>query len=240
MDPIEDIEDALRIDYPTSTHLKVEECRRLTGPGLLWDHPGAVVQVASDMDADKIAVAWANHARQVLDAVGWGDEHLTARAFEGGINLTLSAPMDQLYSAVFVAETAWHFCASDLLGRQSGDFAAMIADLTAVMAREANPPLIALLNEGARRGVDVLCDDDEVSIGHGIGSQTWPVAALPAPDKVGWDRLHNVPVALITGTNGKTTTTRLLAAIGKAAGRVSGLTSTDFVRVGDDVLDRGD
>lgn len=31
-----------------------------------------------------------------------------------------------------------------------------------------------------------------------------------------------------------------LAAIGRAAGKVSGLTSTDFVRVGDDVLDRGD
>ncbi len=240
MDPVEDIEDALRIDYPTSARLKVEDCRRLTGPGLLWDHPGAVVQVASDMDPDQIGAAWGNHARQVLDAVGWGDQHLTTRAFEGGINLALSAPMDQLYSAVFVAETAWHFCASDLLGRQSGDFAAMITDLTAVMAREANPALIALLTEGARRGTEVLCDDDEVSAGHGVGSQTWAVGALPTPDNVEWDRLHNVPVALITGTNGKTTTTRLLAAIGKAAGKVSGLTSTDFVRVGDDVLDRGD
>lgn len=240
MDPIEDIEDALRIDYPTSAQLRVEDCRRLTGPGLLWDRPGAVVQVACDMDADVIAAAWANHARQVLDAVGWGDERLNVRAFDGGINLALSAPMDQLYSAVFVAETAWHFCACDLLGQNPGNFAAMISELTAVMAREANPPLIALLNEGARRGVEVLCDDDEVSVGHGVGAQTWPVGALPAPDKVDWNQLHNIPLALITGTNGKTTTTRLLAAIGKAAGLVSGLTSTDFVRVGDEVLDRGD
>jgi UDP-N-acetylmuramyl tripeptide synthase len=240
MDPIEDIEDALRIGAPSSAHLKVEDCRRLTGPGLLWDRPGAVVQITSDMDPDDIAAAWTTQARRVLAAVGWGDEHLTARAFDGGINLALSAPMDQLYSAVFVAETAWHLSACALLGKQPDDFTAMIADLTAVMAREANPPLIALLNEGARRGVDVLCDDDEVSVGHGVGSQTWPVGVLPAPDNVDWDRLHNAPVALITGTNGKTTTTRLLAAIGKAAGKVSGLTSTDFVRVGDDVLDRGD
>ncbi|MEP4766575.1 MAG: Mur ligase family protein, partial [Roseibium sp.] len=43
-----------------------------------------------------------------------------------------------------------------------------------------------------------------------------------------------------TGTNGKTTTTRLLEAIARASGKVAGLTSTEFVRVGDDILDRGD
>jgi UDP-N-acetylmuramyl tripeptide synthase len=57
---------------------------------------------------------------------------------------------------------------------------------------------------------------------------------------VDWGSIHDVPVALITGTNGKSTSVRLLDAIARAAGHVSGVTSTDFVRVGDDVLDRGD
>ena len=52
--------------------------------------------------------------------------------------------------------------------------------------------------------------------------------------------MHDIPVALITGTNGKTTTTRLLDAIVRKSGKVAGLTSTEFVRVGDDILDRGD
>lgn len=55
-----------------------------------------------------------------------------------------------------------------------------------------------------------------------------------------WSSLHNIPVAFITGTNGKTTTTRLLEAIARASGKVAGLTSTEFVRVGNDILDRGD
>ena len=38
----------------------------------------------------------------------------------------------------------------------------------------------------------------------------------------------------------KSTSVRLLDAIAKAAGQISGVTSTDFVRVGDDVLDKGD
>ena len=48
------------------------------------------------------------------------------------------------------------------------------------------------------------------------------------------------PVALVTGTNGKSTTVRLLAAMVGAAGQVAGLSSSDWVRVGDDILDRGD
>jgi len=241
MDPIEDIEDALAIQFPPSDLLRLEDSRRLTGPGLLWDHPGAVIQIEfDDFDTNHIIAAWSKQARLVLGAVGWSDQALTHRAFDGGINLAISAPMDQLYSAVFVAETAWHFCACELLSVPPGDFAAMIADLKSVMAREQNPALIALLQEGKNRGLDVLCDDDDLSIGHGFTSRTWPVTALPKPEDVNWPTLGNIPLALITGTNGKTTTTRLLAAIGRAGGKISGLTSTDFVRVGSDVLDRGD
>ncbi len=241
MDPIDSIEDALTIDIPQADHLSLEDSRRLTGPGLLWDHPGAIVQIAyHDIPADRIAQKWHHHARRVLDAIGWQNEQIIERGFDGGHNLALSAPVDQLYSAIFAAETAWHFAASEILGKKPGNFDAMIADLTAVMAQEAHPALRALLQAGQMRGLDVLIDDDEVSIGHGTGSQTWLVSDLPAPGDVRWNRLHNAPVALITGTNGKTTTTRLCAAIARAAGMVSGLTSTDFVRVGDDVLDRGD
>ena len=49
-----------------------------------------------------------------------------------------------------------------------------------------------------------------------------------------------MPVILVTGTNGKSTTVRLLAAIARAAGKVAGLSSSDWVRVGDEILDRGD
>jgi UDP-N-acetylmuramate-alanine ligase len=53
-----------------------------------------------------------------------------------------------------------------------------------------------------------------------------------------------VPVALVTGSNGKTTTTRLAAAMLRAAGHAVGTSSTDGVRVAgadvDAVLDEGD
>ncbi|WP_281973122.1 Mur ligase family protein [Ruegeria faecimaris] len=241
MDRIEELETALTIESATVDHIQVDDARRLTGPGLLWNRPGAVMDVFfTDIDATQITDLWEKHARRVLDALGWQGQGLIHRTFTGGVNLAISAPMDQLYSGIFAAQTAWHFCAAELLASEPGDFDQMVADVKGVMEMEANPALIALIAAAEAHGVDILCDDDEVSIGHGTGSQTWPVDGLPTPGEVDWSALHDIPVAFITGTNGKTTTTRLLEAIARASGKVAGLTSTEFVRVGDDILDRGD
>ena len=235
------VEDALTIPIPASELLVLEDARRLTGPGMLWDYPGAVLDISfSTFDPQQIISTWDSQARRVMDAIGWGGEQTISRRYSGGMNLAISAPMDQLYSAIFVAQTAWHFTAAKILDQPFGIFETMIGSLKTVMAREANPELIALIHAADMHRIDILCDDDEISLGHGKGSKTWPVDNLPAPKMIDWDALYNIPVALITGTNGKTTTTRLCAAIAKAAGETAGLTSTDFVRVGDEILDHGD
>jgi cyanophycin synthetase len=235
------IEEALSIPIPVSDRLVLDDARRLTGPGLMWDRPGAVLDVFADGIANERIIAhWRPAVRRVLNAIGWAQEHFIERPFEGGVSLAISAPADQLYSAVYAAQTAWHFCASELLDREPGDFVVMIAALKSVMAREANPALIALLDAARARGLDALVDDDFLSVGHGKTSLVWPVMELPDPGAVDWAGVANLPLALITGTNGKTTTTRLCCAIARAAGKVAGLTSTEMVRVGDDILDRGD
>lgn len=241
LDPVEQLEHLLASHAAEVDRIQVEAARRLTGPGLLWEFPGAVIDVsAADPDADRLAELWNRRAREVLDAVGWTDERLICRRFQGGINLAISAPMDQLHSAVLAAQVAWHRCACDLLGLAALPFDALIGDLKLCMAQEANPALCALITAATSRGVDILSDDDDVSLGQGAGSQTWSVQNVPAPQDVEWANLHDIPVAMITGTNGKTTTTRLCAAIARAADKIAGLTTTDVVQVGDDILDRGD
>lgn len=49
-----------------------------------------------------------------------------------------------------------------------------------------------------------------------------------------------IPVVAVTGTNGKTTTTRLVAHMSRAAGNVTGWSSTDGVYVDGEVLEEGD
>jgi cyanophycin synthetase len=238
---VEELEEALEIPLPESNKLRLEDSRRLTGPGLLWDKPGAIAEVeVHDFNLDEVAQLWSQQARKILDAADWQTQAIIARPHEDGLNLAVSAPMDQLYSAIFVVQAAWHYCACELLNETPIPFAQMMSDLRAVMTSELNPELIALQIAAAEHGVDFISDDDELSMGHGCGSQTWSVNALPAPNQVNWSALHNVPVAMITGTNGKSTCVRLASAVAKAAGKIAGVTSTDFVRVGEDILDDGD
>jgi cyanophycin synthetase len=238
---VEDISDALEVAIAASDTLSTGDCRRLTGPGLMLDSPGATLEASySGFAPARVEALWHHHARRVLEAIGWGGETTAARHYAAGIAVAISAPVDQLYSATFVVQAAWSFVAADLLWQPRSDFAAMTADLVDVMAREADPPLRALSDAATGRELEVLADDEWVTLGHGAASQSWPADQLPASDAIGWAALGNLPLGLITGTNGKTTTTRLAMAMARAAGKAAGLTSTDMVRLGDEVIERGD
>jgi cyanophycin synthetase len=242
---MDELIDALekRLDTALSAdpHLILEDARRITGPGMLWAYPGAVLDILyRDFAPEKIIALWEHYARQVLHAVDWPNQQVTTRKFDGGLNLTISAPMDQLYSATLIAQAIWHFVAAELLEQAAINFDELLRDIRNIMQLEANPRLLALLAAAETHGIDALCDDEIVSLGHGTGSVCFPVEDLPLPDEVNWQDLHDIPVGLITGTNGKTTTTRLCFAIAQAAGKKAGLTSTDFVRIGDEILDHGD
>lgn len=238
---IEHVENYLDIPQPESDLIWLDDSRRITGPGMIWDKRGALVDVHLDgVSGAQVIAVWEGQIRRVLDALGWQASQATSRMFENGVTLIISAPADMLYSAVFVVETSLHLTAHEILGSQPDDFARMIANLKEVIGLEQNPALIRLQRAADARKIDILSDDDFVSLGHGTGSHVWGVNEIPDVEDIPWDILHNVPVALITGTNGKSTSVRLATAIAEAAGLTSGSTSTDFVKLGDEVLDYGD
>jgi UDP-N-acetylmuramyl tripeptide synthase len=217
------------------------DSRRLTGPNLLLDRPGAVIEVSlSPEEAPRAVMAWTTQVRRMLDAVGWGDEEIAVRLFPGGASLAISAPIDGLYAATDLADWAW-FAAEDVIaGRREPDVSKAKELIRAEIAREANPALVALRDAAADRGIAFLADDRLASVGLGAGSRCWPVEALPRPEEIDWGGIHDVPVLLVTGTNGKTTTVRLLAAMVDAAERMAGVTSTDRIEVGGEVIEPGD
>ncbi|HEV2855280.1 MAG TPA: Mur ligase family protein [Thermoanaerobaculia bacterium] len=214
------------------------DSRRLTGPNLLLDRPGAVLEVSlSAEEAESAVAAWQTQARRILDAVGWTQEVTAARLFPGGASLAVSAPIDGLYAATEVNEWAWAAAETQF---DPAVFEQAVERLRAEIAREANPALIALRVAAAARGVSFLFDHRRASVGLGTGSLTWPVDELPNPQEIDWTAVHDIPVLLVTGTNGKTTTVRLLASMITAAGRAVGVTSTDRVEVDGEVVERGD
>ena len=224
--------------------MRVLDSRRLTGPSLLLDAPGAILEVALDgADPQPAIAAWKRALAPLLAALGWGDAKVAARAHAAGLSLAFSAPADVLYAATEVNEAAWRAAARALeaAGGRGTPGEDPLPELRAAVERERKPWLDALAREAQARRVTLLADDKRVSVGLGSGSRAWPAEETPELlGRIPWGDVSDVPTALVTGTNGKTTTVRLLAAIARAQGLVAGATSTDHVTVGEDVVAEGD
>lgn len=217
------------------------EARRLTGPNVLWDKESAILDVSCSVaEADRLIPYCENQVRLMLDAVGWQDESITHARLAGGISIAFSAPIDALYGASEIAEWAWACCDAEFNGAPAPDFATTVTEITNAIAAEINPPLLALEQAAITKNVSFLWDDDEVSVGLGSGSETWPFRELPAPDEVDWSSKHDIPVGIVTGTNGKTTTVRIVKHILQSAGKNVGLSCTDWISVNDRIIDRDD
>ena len=218
------------------------DARRLTGPSLLWNRAGSILDVrCTEAEARKLAPVWENHVRQMLEAVGWQDEETCHWPLSGGISLAFSAPIDVLYAASAINEWAWACCNEQLNGGEPAeDFESAAERLKGEITEEANPALLTLQAAAEQHNVSFLWDDDEVSIGLGEGSETWPFRELPDPESLDWSKYHDVPAGLVTGTNGKTTTVRLAKHILRYCERNVGLSSTDWIAVNEEIIDRGD
>ncbi|MGK2897063.1 MAG: Mur ligase family protein, partial [Burkholderiaceae bacterium] len=220
--------------------LELTDSRRLTGANLHWDRPSAIIDVAIEGLTEPVLGAWRAAAERWLDAVGYADEETCSRVFEGGASLLISAPIDALYAMCELNEAAWasalHACGQG----EAPDPDEVVPRLTHLFDEERNSRLLDLQAAAREYGAPFLWDDDLVSIGYGHSARCWAPGDLPAPDAVDWKSVASIPVALVTGTNGKSTTVRMAAAIIAAAGFRAGLTSTDFIRAGDRLIDSGD
>jgi UDP-N-acetylmuramyl tripeptide synthase len=222
-----------------------DDSRRLTGANRYFDSPAVTLTplgpYADDPRAHRL---WAAHVRGMAAQLAWPDPEPRVIARGGTTLLVFRAPADLLFTATEVNEWAWESAASSL-GETGFDLAQDLgADAAAIfaarVATEQRPELEALRIAAVAHDVLWIEDDATISLGAGEGSRCYPRAELPAPSEVPWAQVHDVPTVLVTGSNGKTTTSRLVAAMTTAAGFVAGLCCTEGVFIGGDVFLRGD
>jgi len=208
---------------------------------------------------------WRSRAERARAHLKWYMPGVVARAHAGGASLALAAPPDQLLVATEVNE--WALCAT-LLARdperfrfleaalaaaaleQAADPAAVIAPvleersalerLRRLATREARVELMALLGEAGARRLPHVLDDAVLTLGAGEGAHDFELVALPQPSRVPWAELRGIPTAVVTGSNGKTTTVRLLAACARAHGWRTAYCCTDGVFLDGQLEERGD
>lgn len=228
----------------TQQAYRLDDSRRLTGGNLYWERPSAIIDVTVDEaaggDMDAVIAAWREAVGYWLARVGYEEQFTTERRFDGGASLLISAPIDVLYSMCELNEVAWASAVANVTGAEAPDESEEYPRLNRLFDDERNPPLLALQEAAHLHRVPFLWDDDEVSLGYGASTQVYTPGNLPRPEDIDWGSIGSIPVAMVTGTNGKSTTVRMAAAIMTAAGSNAGLTSTDFIRVGDRTIDTGD
>jgi len=190
---------------------------------------------------------------------------IVVRRHATGTSLAIAAPFDQLFTATEVNE--WALCAA-LIERDPCHWSGL-ADALLALAREESPhpekvipPVIEeraaltrferlaraevrndireLIGAAESLGVRHILDETAFTLGAGTGSHSWPLDALPTVEEVPWGSVHEIPIAAVTGSNGKTTTVRLIAACARAQGWRTGLTCTDGVFVDRERVEEGD
>lgn len=250
--------------------LLFEDSRRLTGSNLYFREAGAVLETVGPILGEAVIDAWKHRVERLRVELGWPSGPIVARVHASGASLAFSAAVDQLFSATEGNEWAWAASLLSLSqiervaeGRITGDAStaprvdasallhapghaaawddqSALKTLYAFSQGERQPALAALVDAAEQRGLTVLIDDDEFSIGSGSGARAWPISALPAIETVDWAALREIPIALVTGSNGKTTTVRLLAAMARAHGWHTAHSCTDGLFIDGVALKAGD
>jgi cyanophycin synthetase len=248
-----------------TTKLPFEDSRRLTGANLFFASTGAVLEVVADVVDDSLLDEWRSRVARARGRLRWERSDTVARVHPPGAALAFAAPSDQLFVATEVNE--WALCSAlverdpdrwglleealhqaaleDADDRHSVippvlEESAAFARFERLAASEKRPHLQALIAAATAKDLPYVFDDTLLTLGAGTGSADFRLEDLPAVTDVQWASLHDIPTAIVTGSNGKTTTVRLLAACSRAHGWRAAYSSTDGVFFDGDLVDAGD
>ncbi len=212
--------------------MRFTDSRRLTGPNVYFDVCGVVLEAFEEARDHARLARWREGVLQAADALSWPVPAFHLKQHPKGATLAFSAPFDQLYCATEVNEWAWSTAIGQAVMFAPGhadatNDACALKTLQLIASAEAEPALMAFLDKAAQTEWPVLADDELLSIGFGAHVQVWPRQEVPEIAILDAIAPEHMPIAMVTGSNGKTTSVRLLSAIVRASGLACGHCCTD-------------
>jgi cyanophycin synthetase len=213
--------------------MRIVDSRRNTGSNLYTRDPGVVIDLAFDgEDREAVVAAW----RRAVARVWPGELHV--RHYRDGVALFVSGPLAQLMPLCDLNEWAVACAEADVKGQTLPELDPAVR---AAITETEVAGLDELIVAARAHDLPLLVDDEAITLGTGPSQLRFSRGGpLPAPSAIDWPALGRIPIGIVTGTNGKTTTTRLVARMARAAGRVPGITSSDGVAVDEQFIQRGD
>lgn len=213
--------------------------RRLVGPNLFFKETGTVLDVPLVENRDELTKLFYQEANKLLPALGWEQIKIVHKFFNNGVRFAFTAPVDITMPACDVIDFAW---ASAREGFETGSFRTVeeaVKELIPVIDEDKNLVYRKLYELAKSKGFNAFRDKNKAFIGSGTGCYEFDLDK-DSIDSIDWQSIYDIPAVIVTGTNGKTTTVRLADYICRVAGKLTGYTSTDWVKVNDELIDEGD
>lgn len=223
------------------------EGRRLTGANFFCDRPAVVIDACLPIgEQEEVVKRWVKLVLHLLVELRRPEpEAIGYRIHDLGQSVFFTAEIDALYTSIDLAEAALNIAIDSKAQSSMEHYQRLISNsilsLKAGFEEESSKKLLSLQAKAEKLNVPFLWDDDFVSIGYGMSARVWPADQVPvADDSLNWSQYRSIPLAFVTGTNGKSTTTRLASQILRGSGLTVGFSSTDGIWAGDECLDQGD
>jgi len=223
--------------------LEIRDIRALEGPNIYYPQPAVKLQLWCDHDISRpisdLVKTWAQQVGIVI-----GSLRQDVRPDNAGflITTTWTTPLPN------VGEQIAESVAADLQAaeRKDKEYSHDEALFAAIDARKREEPSLALLQlyaEAQARDLPMLRrDDGKVMVGTGARGYLFEPAdlTLGLSVNVPWETVGTIPLVAVTGTNGKTTTTRLIAHVLASMGKRVGHTDTDGIVIAGEQVEEGD
>lgn len=213
--------------------------RRLVGPNLFFKETGTVLDVPLIENRDELTKLFYQEANKFLPALGWEEIKIVHKFFNNGVRFAFISPVDITMPACDVIDFVW---ASARQGFETGTFKTIEVakkELIPIIDEDKNIVYRRLYELAKSKGLNAFRDKNKAFIGSGTGCYEFDLDN-DSIDSINWENIYDIPAIIVTGTNGKTTTVRLTDYICRVAGKLTGYTSTDWVKVNDELIDEGD
>ncbi|AUR52194.1 Mur ligase family protein [Aquella oligotrophica] len=191
-------------------------------------------------DNEKIASTFAEELKKLLEKLPVKDYEIKTKVYRNGFNIALRYPYDLLMVACEMLDWVWADITDLFDLEREVNLKRSVRRFKKIIAENQKLILRKIYNKALEKKVNFFVNKDTVVLGSGVYQFKAKLNKILKLSDIPWKKIKNIPSVLITGTNGKTTTTRLTEFICRKSGLVSGYCSTDWVMINGKLVSEGD
>ena len=223
---------------------KLYDCKffasRLLGQNRFFNDCGAMLDVDVSENIAETSERFIVEFKRLLEMLPIKYSGLVVKNYSSGFIVVIQYPYDLLNAMCDIMDRMWEEYAKYVDNQTPIDFERLLQKSNRFLNKEQNPVIREVYLLAREKKVNFFIYKDNLYIGSGIKRFCIPVKDLHSTVNIPWDTVGDIPILIVTGTNGKTTTARLTEFICRNSGKKTGSCDSDFVMINGQITEEGD